>query len=124
MAYSGLFWIIADSFEEILNGNFQLAAEKYAVDEQGKPREAVSPERKSHKYIWDERFKEKYGHSYKYYPRGSVVAGNKRAYMNMHSDTYLSQVVDAVTREFELRGLEHFPIFRDEAPWYYTYELK
>ena len=122
--FEGVFWVVADTFEDILNGNFELVSEKFPVDYAGVRQHKFDKNFWSHKDIWEKKYQSKYGVGYKYYPRGRIVVRNGKAWMNMHSDIYLQQVVDAVTSEFCIRELEHIPSFKNDAGSHYDYQLK
>lgn len=124
--FQGIFWVVADSFEDILNNNFKLISEKFLVDYSGKLQQPFDSKFWSHKDIWEKKYETEYnGVGYKYYPRGRIVVKNGKAWMNMHSDIYLPQIVDAVTSEFQISKLEHIPSFKNGADGsHYDYQLQ
>ena len=73
--FQGPFWIIADSFINILKGNFELLSEKYLSDYEGKYIDDNSSKTsKTHKQLWKSKLSSKFNdeYDYDYFPRGRV----------------------------------------------------
>ena len=58
--YQGPFWIVADSFKEILRGNFEILSEKFLCDYAGNDLSITSKSSKVHKKIWINKYQNTY----------------------------------------------------------------
>lgn len=99
--FNGVFWVIANSYKDILLGNFKIKAFKYLVDIDGNEINKTSKSSKTHKALWDNSSVD-----YTYYPRGRVNVYNGEVYINLNSKINLPQVINKIIREFELNKLK------------------
>lgn len=97
--YTGAFWIVADSFSDIIKGNFRIVGNKILTDYNGEIKQAIISKRSlSHKALWSSKFKEelKSDKDYDYYPRGRVGLINGKAYININWHCNMPKIIDAV----------------------------
>ena len=105
--YQGPFWIIADSFKDILRGNFELLGEKLESDYNGNYiGQATSKSQKTHKKVWEKHSSKYNGVSYTYYPRGRVAIYQGIAFIHLNSRCNTPNVVDTIVRSYNLDKLE------------------
>lgn len=124
--FEGVFWIIADSFEDILNGNYKIITKKLLVDYQGELKQVFDGTNWTHEQIWDKLFKSTYENkSFDYYPRGRIVVKNGSYWINLPSEIYLPDIIDGLTAEFCLSKLNRkTSIKRSSSGDHYHFELK
>ena len=97
--FCGPFWIIANSFGDILGGNFQLESIKYLCDFSGNLiNDETSKSQKTHEKIW-KSLKPKYnGVGWKYYPRGRVmilpIYGDNKTFKFYDVTVYIDKCID------------------------------
>lgn len=105
--YQGPFWIISDSFQNIIKGNFEIIGEKYECNYSGEYlNNTTSKRQKTHKSLW-RMFADKYGQSdYTYYPRGRVGIYNGIAYIHINSRCNLPKIIDTIIEQYHLSKLE------------------
>lgn len=123
--YSGCFWVVANTFEDIIKGNFKLLVDKYLVDYEGK--EVLPTERKLkvHKNIWDTKYKKIYNEEYNYYPRGRVSFYNGKCYINLVTNVNFPKVMHKIYEEFDLNRLNNDEIeIIEESKEHYNFLLK
>lgn len=104
--FNGCFWIIADSYRNILLGDFLIDGLRYLVDINGVEKEKTSKSSKVHEKVWNTISANYNNVSWKYYPRGRVSIHNGEVFINLNSKINLPQVIDKV---IEYYGLEKFP---------------
>ena len=73
----GPFWIIGKSLAVINDGNFDILSEKFLINWEGEYQSRVTKSEFTHKGIWENKYKSKYGVAYNYYPRGRVSFNSK-----------------------------------------------
>lgn len=105
--YQGPFWIIADSFRDIQLGKFSLLGEKYLSDYGGNYKETnLSKSARTHKKIWDSKYKSQYGNvEYTYYPRGRVAIYQGTAYIHINSKCNIPSIIDTIVKEYSIDKL-------------------
>lgn len=103
----GPFWIIGDSFGDILKGNFKLESVQFDCDANGKLTDnAVAKSQMTHKKAW-KTINAPYGNAdWRYYPRGRVSVHQGKAYIHLNSRCNIPKIVDAVIDEFCIESLE------------------
>ena len=108
--YQGAFWIVADSFRDIMRGNFQLVGKLLESDYNGNyTNYSGSQKPLTHQRLWrDEYSKQPFGDGkeYNYYPRGRVAIHNGVAYIHLNSKCNTPKIVDEVVKTYGLDGLE------------------
>lgn len=106
--YKGGFWIIADTYPDILMGNFRLIGEKIPVSFYGElQRNNPNKKNETHQALWASKYRQYYPNkSYDYFPRGRVEVYNGVAYVNINSRCNTPNVVDTIIREYNLGNLE------------------
>lgn len=125
--YEGCFWIIANTFEDIIKNKFNIEYSKYLVNYEGTPSSDISRKDKVHQTIWNNSLKYKYdGKDYTYYPRGRVTVYNGKTYINITPKINLPYVIDKI---FEIYDLDRFNKSSeieiiDEDTKHYQFELK
>lgn len=102
VCYQGFFWVIAKSFEDILNGNYKILAEKF-VAENGKE---LNKNSRTHKRVWDGKYKKEYGVAYNYYPRGRITVKNSSYRLYLPPEIYQPDIIDNLTDEFKVGKLK------------------
>lgn len=103
--FNGCFWIIADSYRNILLGDFLVDGLRYLVDINGVEKEKTSKSSKVHEKVWNTIAANYNNVSWRYYPRGRVSIYNGEVFINLNSKINLPQVIDKV---IEYYGLEKF----------------
>lgn len=98
--FNGVFWVVADSYRDILIGNFHLIAHKYLVNIDGEEIYKTSKASKTHKATWANE-----NIPYDYYPRGRVNIYNGEVFINLNSKINLPQVINKVIDEFKIEKL-------------------
>lgn len=125
--YQGAFWIVANSFKDIMHGQFSLIGNKIPTDFNGNYLEEITSKRAlTHKKIWKEQYQKDYeGKSYTYFPRGRVGINNGTAYINVNSKCNTPNVINAVINEYNLSKLEVEVLLDDiiQGP-HYNFELE
>lgn len=102
----GVFWIIAENVKDIHRGKFKIVGEKFRWF----PNNIMLV----HKHVWiKNNFDKEYNNvSCYHYPRGEVrisqdIVGPSIAYIRLHSTCNVPKVIDAVVKEYGLKGLVH-----------------
>lgn len=124
--FEGIFWVIADSVEEIYNGNYNIISEKFAVDYNGNLHADFDKANWTHQDVWNNKYAKDYSNvSYKYYPRGRVVIRNGKYWINVPKEIYLPDIIDNIVTEFNLGKLEaNSAIKKSSSGNHYEFELK
>ena len=127
--FNGCFWVIADSYKDILLGKFNIDGTRYLVDIDGNEIEKTSKSSKVHENVWKD-FQTKYpGKGCYYYPRGRVNIYNGEAYININSKINLPQVIDSIIDYYELHKFNNdeihiFDIDNIQKTSHYDFELR
>lgn len=108
MYYQGPFWIIGDSFLDILRGKFQLLAERYECDFSGNYIDkSLSKSQRTHKKLWKEQYQTMYDtEDFTYYPRGRVAVYQGVAFIHINSKCNIPKIIDKVVNDYNLHKLE------------------
>lgn len=106
--FNGCFWVIADSFEDIIHNKYTLLCNKYLVDFSGNEVSPTPKNSKTHFSVWENNFKSQYpGKSYTYYPRGRVNIYNGKVYINLNSKLMLNPtILDNIYKEYQLQNFK------------------
>lgn len=123
--YTGAFWIVADSFTDIIRGNFRIVGNKILTDYEGNFKQAIISKRSlSHKALWDHKFKAELNSDkeFDYYPRGRVGLISGKAYININWHCNMPKIIDSVTDMYEIRKLDPEIVMEDGA--HYEFKLK
>lgn len=106
--YQGAFWIIGDSVEDILNGNYHLRCHEMLSDFYGNILDPIESKRSlSHQRLWNSKYKD-LEHSdkpFNYYPRGRVGISNGIAYINLIEDCDTPKIIADIINEYEIGKL-------------------
>lgn len=124
--FCGPFWIIADSFENILKGEFSLESVKYLCNYNGDfINNETSKSQKTHRKAWD-TLKSNYNNvEWTYYPRGRVSIYDGKAYIHLNSKCNIPKVIDAIVNEYIISNLEIIVDLNDTYQGsHYQFELK
>lgn len=125
--FNGAFWIFANSYEDILKGDFEIDGTKLPVNFDGEYYDKNDNKQNiTHKKLWEKdyqnQFKDK---SYTYFPRGRVNVYKGVAYVNIHSKCNLPKVINAILREYNVQDLELDLGLNDiEQGSHYDFELE
>lgn len=127
--YEGPFWIIGDSFKDILKGNFKLVFEKYACNYDGNSYNDTPKNNRTHKYVWnllkDSHYVKDKNVDYTYYPRGRVGIYNGTAFININSKCNTPKIISNIINEYNLHNLDIELSFDDEIQGsHYDFKLK
>lgn len=123
--FQGPFWIIAESFSDIHRNKFTLECKKILSNYQGDIVENISKNSVTHKNWWKNNLQSKYNQEFDYYPRGRVAIYNGTAFIHLNSKCNINFVIDKVTEEYKLQGLEVEVEFNDEYQGsHYDFKLK
>ena len=123
--FQGPFWIIAESFSDIHRNKFTLECQKILSNYQGDIVEKISKNSVTHKNWWKNNLQSKYNQEFDYYPRGRVAIYNGTAFIHLNSKCNINFVIDKVTEEYKLQGLEVEVEFNDEYQGsHYDFKLK
>ena len=123
--YTGAFWIVADSFSDIIRGNFRIIGNKILTDYAGDYKQRIVSKRSlSHSALWNSKFREelKSDKEYDYYPRGRVGLVDGKAYININWHCNMPKIIDAVLDMYEIRKLD--PEIIMEHGDHYKFKLK
>lgn len=106
--YQGPFWLIGDSFLDILRGKFEMVGAKFACDYDGEYiQNDKSKSQRTHKKIWDSEYVNTYkDKDYTFYPRGRVSIYKGIAFIHINSKCNVPKVVDKIINEYNLGKLE------------------
>lgn len=106
--FQGPFWIIADTFKDILRGKFALICEKYPCDYNGEYENSnLSKSQKTHSRIWKEKYSKLYNtDDYTFYPRGRVSVYRGTAFIHINSRCNIPSVIDKVIEEYCIGNLQ------------------
>lgn len=106
--YQGPFWIIADSFLDILRGNFELVGSKFACDFNGEyVKKDKSKSQRTHKKVWEEEYANSYGiDSFTYFPRGRVSIHKGIAFVHINSRCNIPKVINKIITEYNIDKLD------------------
>lgn len=106
--FQGPFWIIADSFLDIIRGNFTILAEKYLSDYEGNylEKDAISKSARTHKNVWENEYKSYYNNvDFDYYPRGRVSIYKGNAFIHLNSRCNLPKIIDSIVDTYNIDKL-------------------
>ena len=103
--FNGCFWIIADSYKDILEGNFSIDGLRYLVDVNGNEVEKTPKASKVHQRVWSSMNSKYPDKSWTYYPRGRVSIYDKKVYINLNSRINLPLVIQSIINYY---GLDKF----------------
>lgn len=106
--HQGPFWIIGESFTDILRGNFDLIGSKFECTYNGDYLDNNrSKSQRTHKKIWETDYKNVYDQEdYTYYPRGRVSVYNGIAWIHINSKCNIPKIIDRIVKEYNLSKLE------------------
>lgn len=108
--FQGPFWIIADSFKDILKGDHTLKCYKFLSDYHGKYSEPLKPSKNvaTHKYIWNNTLKNELSSSqpFNFYPRGRVSIHEGDAWIHLNSDCNIPGLIDKIITEYQISALD------------------
>lgn len=106
--YQGPFWIIAESFKDILRGDFKIIGEKYVCNYDGNyTDDKTSKNQKTHKYLWNNKYKLQYNQDdYTFYPRGKVSIYQGTAFIHINSRCNIPKVIDKIINDYNISKLE------------------
>lgn len=106
--YKGSFWIIADSYPDILRGNFKLIGEKIPVTFNGElQRNNPDKKNQTHQALWRDKYSKYFPDKpYNYFPRGRVEVYKGVAYVNIHSRCNTPAVVNSIIDNYNLGNLD------------------
>ena len=122
--FQGAFWIKADSFKNIMLGNFELIiGSKLLSDYCGNYVDLnQSKNSLTHKKLWDSVSD---GHSWTYYPRGRVAIYNGVAYIHLNSKCNSPAIIDKIINEYCINKLNIELDLNDTYQGsHYDFELK
>lgn len=123
--YNGCFWVVANSYRDILMGNFTLISDKYLVDYEGNELLKTDKKSKIHQDIWNRKYKNTYGVDYTYYPRGRVSFYKGEYFINITPKINLPEIIDKITKEYEISRIPKDKVFiKDEDTEHYKFQLK
>lgn len=106
--FNGAFWIFADSYEDILKGNFEIDGTRIPVNFNGDYLDKNDSRLNlNHKKLWEKDYKFQFkDKEYNYFPRGRVNVYNGKAYVNIHSKCNLPKIVNAILKEYNIEDLD------------------
>ena len=106
--YQGPFWLIADSFLDILRGKFELVGSKFACNYDGDyVQNDKSKSQRTHKKIWDSEYSETYEtNDYTFFPRGRVSIYKGVTFIHINSKCNVPKVINKIINEYNLGKLE------------------
>lgn len=124
--FNGCFWIKANSFVDILNGNFELIGTRFLVNDSGEEVNGTSVSSKTHQNVWEKEFKDKYAVGYTFYPRGRVQHYRGKTWININSNINLPKVIDKIFQYYDLGRMnrETDIIISSEEGDHYKYQLQ
>lgn len=107
--YQGPFWIVGDSVDSIMRGNFTIEGIQLPSDYEGNILDHTrSKNSLSHRNLWRNEFRFKLGEDlpYNYYPRGRVSIYKGKAFIHLHHLFNTPRIVDTLIGIYHLDGLE------------------
>ena len=128
--FSGAFWIIADSYKDILiNNNISIVGEQIATNYDGSYAQVINSLRGlTHKRLWSEKFQNELctSYNYNYYPRGRVGINKGHAYINLPIECINApHLIDLIRRFYGIEKLEYEVVPQDSGKMdNYMFELE
>lgn len=107
--YQGAFWIIGNSFLDILKGNFQIDGIKLESDYNGNYIDFKgSSKTLTHQRLWRDKFCLIYGKDkdYTFYPRGRVAIYNGVAFIHLNSRCNTPKIIDIIIDKYNISRLQ------------------
>ena len=103
---NGVFWVVADSIQDLLSNKYQIVSDIYFTNYYGKELSNTSKSSRTHKNVWDSKYKDVYNVDYTYYPRGRVSIYNGRCYININSIINKNQnIIADILDKFDIAPL-------------------
>lgn len=123
--FEGSFWIIADSVDKLLCGDFNIIGQKELTTYEGIRNRDRNVKLLTHKQLWDS-YKKNYNNVYyDYYPRGRVSVYNGKAYININSICNTPKVIDSILSFYCIRDLDYEISYNDiNQGSHYDFQLK
>lgn len=122
--FEGSFWIIADSVDKLLCGDFNIIGQKELTTHEGIRNRDRNVKLLTHKQLWDS-YKKDYDVEYDYYPRGRVSVYNGKAYININSICNTPKVIDSILSFYCIRDLDYEISYNDvNQGSHYDFKLK
>ena len=123
--FEGSFWIIADSVDKLLCGDFNIIGQKELTTYEGIRNRDRNVKLLTHKQLWDS-YKKNYNNVYyDYYPRGRVSVYNGKAYININSICNTPKVIDSILSFYCVRDLDYEISYNDiNQGSHYDFQLK
>ena len=100
--FNGCFWIVAESFKDILIGNFKLEGIRYLVNDDGDEISETPVKAKIHQNVWENNYKNNYKCSYMYFPRGRVSHYKGITYININPKINTPEIIDKIFEYYDL----------------------
>lgn len=128
--FSGAFWIVANSFRDILlNNNVTIVGEQLATNYDGSYAQSInSLKGLTHKRLWRDKFKHIVNteQEYNFYPRGRVGIHNGLAYINLPVECISApHLIDLIRHFYGIEKLEYEVVPQDSAKMdNYSFDLK
>lgn len=123
--FEGSFWIIADSVDKLLCGDFYIIGQKELTTYEGIRNRDRNVKLLTHKQLWDS-YKKNYNNvCYDYYPRGRVSVYNGKAYININSICNTPKVIDSILSFYCIGDLDYEISYNDvNQGSHYDFKLK
>lgn len=107
--YQGAFWIIGNSFLDILRGNFKIEGELLESDYEGNYINFKgSPKQLTHQKLWKHKFCANYekDKDYTFYPRGRVSIYKGVAFIHLNSKCNTPKIIDSIINKYNIHKLQ------------------
>ena len=121
----GPFWLIGESVDNILNGNFIILSERFLADFEGNVIHRVPKAQFTHKGTWEMKYKNFYGVDYNYFPRGRISQKEGKAYLNIPDSINNPLITERLKKEFDIK--KDFDMIKNTDPTtgnHYSFQLK
>ena len=126
--YQGPFWIIANHYAEIHQGDFSITGARYLSDYNGDycSEDVISKAQRTHKKVWaDQHFDKIYDKEWDYYPRGRVAIYKGKAWIHINSKCNIPSVINKIIETYEISRLDVDIECNDETQGpHYAFKLK
>lgn len=125
--FQGPFWIVAETFKDILRGNFRLVGIPLLCDYDGKDLSGLTKNSQRHKSLWNNEIKPSLSSDkdFDYYPRGRVSIYKGTAFIHLNSKCNTPKIIDAVISRYQLSKLNIEIEFNDEIQGsHYDFDLE
>lgn len=123
--FQGAFWIVGNSLNNILNGDFKLVeGSRLLTDYYGDYVTNDVPKKSAltHKHLWN---KINSNYEWDYYPRGRVAIDQGTAYIHLNSNCTTKEIINSIIKRYCINKLRIVLDYNNENQGeHYNFKLK